>query len=169
VIHDFWVPALGRKIDLIPGRHAKIWLAADHPGTYLGACAEFCGKEHAWMRIRVIADDPRTFTAWYKAEEAGAAFPVSAAQQRGHEYVTSMPCANCHTIRGTSARGEIGPDLTHLASRETLAAGRLSNRPEQLSAWLHNPDMFKPGSHMPNLRLTDEQRGYIVQYLETLK
>ncbi len=169
VIHDFWVPELGRKIDLIPGRHAKIWLAADHPGTYLGACAEFCGKEHAWMRIRVIADDPRTFTAWCKAEEAGAAFPVSAAQQRGHEYVTSMPCANCHTIRGTSARGEIGPDLTHLASRETLAAGRLSNRPEQLSAWLHNPDMFKPGSHMPNLRLTDEQRGYIVQYLETLK
>ena len=169
VIHDFWVPELGRKIDLIPGRHAKIWLAADHPGTYLGTCAEFCGKEHAWMRIRVIADDPAAFAAWSATEQAQAAAPNGTAEQRGHEYFTGMPCANCHTISGTSARGRIGPDLTHLASRETLAAGRLRNTPDQLSAWLHDPDAFKPGSHMPNLRLTDEQRGDIVQYLETLK
>ncbi len=169
VIHDFWVPELGRKIDLIPGRHAKIWLAADHPGTYLGTCAEFCGKEHAWMRIRVIADDPAAFAAWSATEQATAAAPDGTAEQRGHEYFTGMPCANCHTISGTSARGRIGPDLTHLASRETLAAGRLRNTPDQLSAWLQDPDAFKPGSHMPNLRLTDEQRGDIVQYLETLK
>jgi cytochrome c oxidase subunit 2 len=169
VIHDFWVPELGRKIDLIPGRHGKIWLAADHPGVYLGACAEFCGKEHAWMRIRVIADDPAAFAAWAADEQTKAAWPHRAAQQRGEQYVTSMPCANCHTISGTSARGRIGPDLTHLAIRETLAAGRLANTPDRLSAWLQDPDAFKPGSHMPNLRLTDEQRGDIVQYLETLK
>jgi cytochrome c oxidase subunit 2 len=169
VIHDFWVPELGRKIDMIPGRHAKIWLAADHPGTYLGACAEFCGKEHAWMRIRVIADTPAAFHAWASAEAKKAPAPTTASQQRGLAYVTSMPCASCHTISGTSARGVIGPDLTHVASRETLAAGRLQNTPEQLSAWLHDPDAFKPGSHMPNLRLTDDQRNDIVQYLETLK
>jgi cytochrome c oxidase subunit 2 len=169
VIHDFWVPELGRKIDMIPGRHAKIWLAADHPGTYLGACAEFCGKEHAWMRIRVIADTPATFAAWSSAESREAATPATTSEQRGLHYVTSMPCASCHTIVGTSARGIIGPNLTHLASRETLAAGRLQNTPQQLSAWLHNPDAFKPGSHMPNLHLTDDQRNDIVQYLEALK
>jgi cytochrome c oxidase subunit 2 len=169
VIHDFWVPELGRKIDMIPGRHAKVWLAADHPGTYLGACAEFCGKEHAWMRIRVIADDPAAFTAWYTEQQKMAPMAATPEQRRGLSDVSSIACANCHTISGTSARGIIGPDLTHMASRETLAAGRLSNTPEQLSAWLHDPQEFKPGSRMPNLRLTDEQRGDIVQYLETLK
>ncbi len=169
VIHDFWVPELGRKIDLIPGRHAKIWLAADHPGTYLGACAEFCGKEHAWMRIRVIADGPMAFAAWARGEQQAGASSQAAAAQRGQQYVTNMPCASCHTIEGTSAHGRVGPDLTHIASRETLAAGRMLNTPEQLSAWLHDPDSFKPGSHMPNLRLTDDQRNDIVQYLETLQ
>ena len=169
VIHDFWVPELGRKIDMIPGRHAKIWLAADHPGTYLGACAEFCGKEHAWMRIRVVADDPAAFQAWAAGQHTLASAPANAAQQIGAEHVMAYSCASCHTIQGTPARGRIGPDLTHLGSRETLAAGRLKNTPEQLSAWLRNPDEFKPGSHMPNLRLTDEQRDAIVQYLEALK
>jgi cytochrome c oxidase subunit 2 len=169
VIHDFWVPELGRKIDMIPGRHAKIWLAADHPGTYLGACAEFCGKEHAWMRIRVIADSPAAFAAWSEQEQKPSSQTVSGAAQRGRFYVTNMPCASCHSIAGTTARGRVGPDLTHMASRETLAAGRMLNTPDQLSAWLHDPDAFKPGSHMPNLMLTDDQRGDIVQYLETLK
>ena len=169
VIHDFWVPELGRKIDMIPGRHAKIWLAADHPGTYLGACAEFCGKEHAWMRIRVIADDPAAFSAWSAAQKSVPSATPDAAASRGLADVTGMSCANCHTISGTSARGVVGPDLTHVASRETLAAGRMLNTPDQLSAWLHDPDAFKPGSHMPNLKLTDAQRSDIVQYLETLK
>ena len=169
VIHDFWVPELGRKIDMIPGRHAKIWLAADHPGTYLGACAEFCGKEHAWMRIRVIADDQATFAAWAARQSRQGANPTADAQLRGQHDVMTYSCANCHSIAGTSARGRVGPDLTHLGSRQTLAAGRLENTPERLSAWLHDPDEFKPGSHMPNLRLTDEQRSDIVQYLETLK
>lgn len=169
VIHDFWVPELGRKIDIIPGRHAKIWLAADHPGTYLGACAEFCGKEHAWMRIRVIADDAAAFQAWSNREKQNSMVPMNAKQQSGLHAVTNMPCANCHRIEGTSAHGQVGPDLTHVASRTTLAAGRMRNSPELLSAWLHDPDEFKPGSHMPNLRLTDAQRGDIVAYLETLQ
>jgi cytochrome c oxidase subunit 2 len=169
VIHDFWVPELGRKEDLIPGRHGKIWLAAEHPGTYLGACAEFCGKEHAWMRIRVIADDPATYSAWVTQEQQHASTPVATEAQMGHDAVMSYPCASCHTIAGTTAQGKVGPDLTHVASRETLAAGRLPNTPSNLSAWLHDPDQFKPGSHMPNLQLTDEQRDRIVAYLETLK
>lgn len=169
VIHDFWVPELGRKIDLIPGRHAKIWLAADHPGTYLGACAEFCGKEHAWMRIRVIADGPHDFATWAAQQQTNSAAPSTADQQSGLQDVTSMPCASCHSISGTSARGLIGPNLSHIGSRETLAAGRLKNTPDLLYAWLRDPDEFKPGSHMPNLRLTNQQRGDIVNYLETLK
>jgi cytochrome c oxidase subunit 2 len=169
VIHDFWVPELGRKIDMIPGRHAKIWLSADRPGTYLGACAEFCGKEHAWMRIRVIADDPAAFAAWAQHQSAYATEPAATAQKIGATYVQTMPCANCHRVAGTLAQGRIGPDLTHVASRQTLAAGRLRNTPDQLSAWLRNPDEFKPGSHMPNLHLTDEQRDDLVAYLETLK
>ena len=169
VIHDFWVPELGRKIDLIPGRHAKIWLAADHAGTYLGACAEFCGKEHAWMRIRVLADKPSDFAAWAAQQRHPAATPATPAEQRGLDDIATMPCASCHRIAGTPAQGVIGPDLTHLSARETLAAGRMQNTRENLSAWLHDPDAFKPGSHMPNLRLSDEQRNDIVQYLETLK
>lgn len=169
VIHDFWVPELGRKIDLIPGRHAKIWLAADHPGTYLGACAEFCGKEHAWMRIRVIADSPAAFSQWAAQEQKNGLASQASAAQRGHQYVMNMPCASCHAIEGTSAQGIVGPNLTHIGSRETLAAGRLHNTPAELSAWLRDPDEWKPGSHMPNLRLTDDQRNDIVYYLETLK
>jgi cytochrome c oxidase subunit 2 len=169
VIHDFWVPELARKIDVIPGRHAKIWLAADQPGTYLGACAEFCGKEHAWMRIRVIADTPEQFAAWVADQQQTPASPTAGSAAQGQQDVTSLACANCHSIRGTAAQGRVGPDLTHVGSRETLAAGRLQNTPTQMSAWLHDPDDFKPGSHMPNLRLTPVQLNDITAYLEGLK
>jgi cytochrome c oxidase subunit 2 len=169
VIHDFWVPELGRKIDMIPGRHENIWLAADHPGTYLGTCAEFCGKEHAWMRIRVIADSPATFASWVAGQQHTMAAPQDSDEHRGLEDVTNMACANCHTISETSAQGMVGPNLTHVGSRETLAAGRLTNTPANLSAWLANPDQFKPGSHMPNLHLTAAQRNDLTAYLESLK
>lgn len=169
VIHDFWVPELARKEDVIPGRHGKLWFAADHPGTYLGTCAEFCGKEHAWMRIRVIAQTPADFAAWVAHEQQPSAIPQQAAASIGRQEFMSMPCADCHTIAGTSAKGRIGPDLTHVASRQTLAAGRLSNTPSNLTAWLHDPDEFKPGSHMPNLHLEDTKLYHIVDYLETLK
>ena len=169
VIHDFWVPELARKIDVIPGTHNHIWLSADHPGTYLGACAEFCGLEHAWMRIRVIAQTPQDFSEWEQAQRRIPTSTLSGEAAAGGQYFLKMTCTNCHAIAGTAASARTGPELTHLASRETLAAGRLTNTPDNLSSWLHNPEAYKPASHMPNLHLTDEQRRDLVAYLETLQ
>ncbi len=168
VIHDFWVPALGRKMDMIPGVYNHIWLSASQPGTYLGTCAEFCGNEHAWMRIRVIAQTPADFTRWQQDQAKPPAQNLSGDAEQGRKNFQQMTCVNCHAIAGVSNAG-IGPDLTHVASRETLAAGRLQNNPTNLAGWLHNPDDFKPGCYMPNLHLTDEQVHDLVAYLETMR
>ena len=162
VIHDFWVPALGRKIDVIPGHPNRLWIEADHSGTYLGACAEFCGNEHAWMRIMVIADSPEEFDAWIKRQASAPPKPVKADEQLGAKIYLERICTNCH-LRS------VGPDLTHVASRRTLAAGALENTPENLAAWLHDPDDFKPGSNMPNFKLSDDEVRALVAYLETQK
>jgi cytochrome c oxidase subunit II len=162
VIHDFWVPALGRKIDIIPGHPNRLWIEADHGGTYLGACAEFCGNEHAWMRIMVIADSPEEFVAWIKQQAGIPLKPVTADEQLGAKIYREKICTNCH-LRS------VGPDLTHIASRRTLAAGALENTPENLAAWLHDPDDFKPGSNMPNFKLSDDEVRALVAYLETQK
>ncbi len=169
VIHDFWVPELGRKMDIIPGLTNHTWFAADAPGRYYGACAEFCGKEHAWMRIRVIAQQPADFVRWEEAQSMVPVPPASGPAHDGAQFFQQLSCAACHTIRGTAAHGIIGPDLTHVGSRETLAAGRLENTPANLTTWLLEPDMIKPGSHMPNLHLTREQRDTLTAYLEALK
>ena len=169
VIHDYWVPALGRKMDVIPGLENHTWFAADQPGRYYGACAEYCGKEHAWMRIRVIAQTPADFAAWSAQQSALPAPPAPGAASAGAAYFQQLSCASCHTIRGTAAHGTIGPDLTHVASRETLTAGRLENTPANLAQWLLEPDLVKPGSLMPNLHLTREQQQSLVAYLEGLK
>jgi len=162
VIHDFWVPALGRKIDIIPGHPNRLWIEADHGGTYLGACAEFCGNEHAWMRIMVIADSPDDFAAWVKQQAGIPPKPVTADEQLGAKIYRENICTNCH-LRS------VGPDLTHIASRRTLAAGALENTPENLAAWLHDPDDFKPGSNMPNFKLSDGDVRALVAFLETQK
>ncbi len=169
VIHDFWVPELARKMDMTPGYHRKIWIAADHSGNYYGTCAEYCGKEHAWMRIRVIAQTPADFAAWESAQEQVPATPTSGDAAKGAHYFQQMSCASCHAIRGTNASGMLGPNLTHLASRETLATGRLANTSQNLYNWLKDPDRYKPGVHMPNLGLTDEQAHDLVAYLEGLR
>lgn len=169
VIHDFWVPALGRKMDMTPGYHRDEWLAVDQPGIYLGRCAEYCGREHAWMRIRVIAQTPADFAAWEAEQEKIPAIPAEGDAAHGAQFFQTMSCANCHTIRGTGASGRIGPDLTHLASRSTIAAGRLPNDPEELADWIKDPEKYKPGSYMPNLGLTDDQVRDLVAYLETLR
>lgn len=169
VIHDFWVPELGRKMDIIPGTENHTWFSADAAGTYFGTCAEYCGMEHAWMRIRVIAQTPADFAGWETEQEAVPAVPASGAASEGAQYFQQLTCASCHTIRGTAASARVGPDLTHVASRETIAAGRLMNNPENLAQWLHEPDDIKPGCKMPNLHLTREQESALVAYLETLR
>jgi cytochrome c oxidase subunit 2 len=169
VIHDFWVPELGRKMDIIPGTENHTWFAADTPGTYYGACAEYCGKEHAWMRIRVIAQTPADFARWEQAQLVTPVSPTTGLAAKGAGFFQQLSCASCHTIRGTAAHGVIGPDLTHVASRETLAAGRLQNTPDNLKLWLHEPDLVKPGSRMPNLHLAREQQDSLAAYLEALR
>jgi cytochrome c oxidase subunit 2 len=162
VIHDFWVPELGRKIDIVPGHPNRLWIEADHGGTYLGVCAEFCGNEHAWMRILVIADSPEEFAGWIKQQAGVPPKPVTADEQLGAKIYRENICTNCH-LRS------VGPDLTHIASRRTLAAGALDNTPANLAAWLRDPDDFKPGSNMPNFKLSDEDVRALVAYLETQK
>ena len=162
VIHDFWVPELGRKIDIVPGHPNRLWIEADHAGTYLGACAEFCGNEHAWMRILVMADSPDDYAAWMKQQAAMPSKPATADEQLGAKIYRENICTNCH-LRG------VGPDLTHVASRRTLAAGALENTPENLAAWLHDPNRFKPGSNMPDFKLSDDDVRALVAYLETQK
>jgi cytochrome c oxidase subunit 2 len=169
VIHDFSVPQLGRKVDATPGYTSHIWLQADKPGTYLGACNEFCGAQHAWMRIRVIAESPSDYADWQQAQTQVPSTPTTGAAAQGAQLFQSLTCANCHNIDGTIANAHIGPDLTHLASRETLAAGVLDNTPDGLAQWLANPQAIKPGVHMPNLKLSQGEVNSLVAYLESLQ
>ena len=169
VIHDFWVPALARKIQLIPGQTNNLWLEANAAGTYDGECAEFCGAGHAWMRFSVIAESPGEFDAWRRQQENSAALPATGSAQTGLKTFQAMTCINCHTIRGVSIAANAAPDLTHLGARAILGAGVLSNTETNLFRWLKNPQDFKPGCFMPNLKLTDAQAGALTGYLETLK
>jgi len=169
VIHDWWVPDLGRKIDAIPGHPNHFWIQADKPGTYLGTCAEYCGAGHAWMRIRVIAQPEAEFKAWEQQQLEIPPKPTSGDAAAGSKLFDHLTCVGCHTVAGTPAKSDIGPDLTHVASRETLAAGRLINTPENLGKWLSDPQEYKPGAHMPNFDFTKEQVQDLVAYLETLK
>jgi cytochrome c oxidase subunit 2 len=169
VIHDFWVPALAHKMQLIPGQTNHIWLAADAPGNYAGECVEYCGAQHAWMRFSVIAESPAEFEAWLRGQENPAAIPAADSAQTGLKLFQTMTCINCHSIRGVSVAANAAPDLTHLADRTILGAGVLSNTETNLFRWLKNPQDFKPGCFMPNLKLTDAQAGTLTSYLETLK
>lgn len=172
VIHDWWVPQLGRKMDAIPGYPNEFWIEADQPGTYDGTCAEYCGAEHAWMRIRVIADTPAAFADWeqHQAQLAPTALMGDAAQ--GKELFETLTCSKCHSIRSgltSSSVAEIGPDLTHVAERQTLASGRLDNSPANLERWLRDPQAVKPDCHMPNFQLSEQQVTQLAAYLEDLK
>jgi cytochrome c oxidase subunit 2 len=169
VIHSFWVPQLNRKIDMIPGHTNRILLEADEPGRYRGQCAEFCGAQHAHMGMYVYADPPDRFRSWLDAMGQDAAAPQTAAERRGERVFDENACASCHTIRGTPARGRIGPDLTHLQSRSTLAALTIPNRPRDLAAWVRDPQHVKPGNRMPALRLADADFDDVLAYLESLK
>src|SRR5664280_363586 len=169
VIHDFWVPALARKMDVIPGYTNHIWLEAGEPGKYAGTCAEYCGAQHARMRFSVIAESPTTFAVWLRGQESPAVLPVTDSAKDGLKIVQTMTCINCHSIRGVSVAASAAPDLTHLARREMMGAGVLSNSEANLFRWLKNPQAIKPACFMPNLKLADGQAGALASYLETLK
>jgi cytochrome c oxidase subunit 2 len=169
VIHDFWVPELGRKIDAIPGHVNYVWIRADRPGVYHGVCAEFCGAEHTWMRMIVVAEAEGDFDAWQKAQLATPAMPSDGEEARGLTILKDQTCLNCHAISGLPGNQTVGPDLSHIASRRILAAGAVANSPENLFRWLKDPASIKPESHMPNFQLSDEKVRALVAYMETLK
>jgi cytochrome c oxidase subunit 2 len=169
VIHSFWLPQLNRKADMVPGHPNRILLYADHPGVYRGQCAEFCGLQHANMGMTVVAQEPARFRAWLRAQQRPAARPTTPAARSGERTFLAEACSGCHQIRGTAARGSIGPDLTHLASRAWLAGLVIPNDPAHLRAWIANPQAIKPGNKMPGLHLTSGQLGDLVAYLDGLK
>jgi cytochrome c oxidase subunit II len=169
VVHDFWVPQLGRKMDMVPGHPTRLWIESDTAGTFGGTCAEYCGAEHAWMRLRVVAEADAAFADWVAAEQRSAPAPNAGAALDGARLFTSLTCASCHAIAGTGNRTTIGPDLTHVASRKMLAGELIANTPEGLGRWLEHPDLLKPGSHMPNVHLSRDQIASLVAYLETLR
>jgi cytochrome c oxidase subunit II len=166
VIHDFWVPQLGRKMDMIPGWTNYLWIGANQPDTYLGTCSEYCGAQHAWMRLQVMAQTPAEFEAWQQQQLQPAATPADV--QGAREFV-QLTCVNCHAIRGIPIRAEAAPDLTHFGSRQTIGTGVISNTPTNLARWLANPQAIKPGTLMPNLQLTAAQIDHLVNYLEACK
>jgi cytochrome c oxidase subunit II len=167
VIHSFWIPQLAGKTDVIPNRDNKMWIDPREPGIYFGNCAEYCGTQHANMLIRVVVHPKDEFDAWVANEKKPAVNDPSVAQ--GRAVFESLACVNCHAIRGTVAAGAFGPDLTHIMSRQVIASGALTNTPEHLRSWIHDPDQAKPGSLMPAMQLTDQEVDQIVSYLETLK
>jgi cytochrome c oxidase subunit 2 len=168
VIHSFWVPALNRKIDTIPGRENRVLLYAASPGVFRGQCSQFCGFQHAHMAMLVIAQPPAAFRSWLASMAANASRPTGAQARAGARVFMSNQCASCHRIAGTPAQGTVGPDLTHVASRTTLASNTIPNTPAQLAAWISNPQAIKPGTRMPDLGLSQSQVAQIVSYLETL-
>jgi cytochrome c oxidase subunit 2 len=169
VIHSFWVPELNRKIDTIPGQQNRILLYSNKVGVYRGQCAEYCGLQHAHMGMLVFVQSKAQFRAWLKQQSAPAATPKTALQRRGEQVFLNGPCSSCHTIRGTSARGYVGPDLTHLASRTTLAGLTIPNRKGYLGGWIVDSQHIKPGNQMPDIRLTGRQLQALLAYLESLK
>jgi cytochrome c oxidase subunit II len=170
VIHSFWVPRLNRKIDMIPGQVNRIELDAPDPGVYRGQCSEFCGVGHAQMAFDVIVQPPGKFRAWLRNQAAPATQPPGADATRGQQAFMTVGCQDCHAIRGTPASGRVGPDLTHVGSRRTLAALTIPNTPRSLYDWITNPQRIKPGARMPGFAsLPASERHALVTYLEGLR
>ena len=169
VIHSFWVPALQGKLDLVPGKVNVTWVRADRAGTYHGQCAEYCGIQHALMRMVVVAQEPSDFAQWLARQRQPAAIGTDE-RARHAEQLFLVHCASCHRVRGTSAFfGTLGPDLTHVASRSTLAAGTLPNDTRSLAGWIADPQRLKPGNLMPRVPLGAEALQAIVDYVNGLR
>lgn len=168
VIHSFWVPNLNGKMDMVPEKMNRFWLHADRPGVYRGQCAEYCGTQHAKMAFEVVALPADEYAAWVAERQRPRSEPA-AELRRGHDLFFTAACHNCHAIRGTSAKGLVGPDLTHLGSRRSIGAATMPNTPANLARWIRDPHIDKPGNRMPHSSLPDADIEAIVMYLESLK
>jgi cytochrome c oxidase subunit II len=169
VIHSFWVPNLHGKRDIVPGHPTSLWLQADRPGTYWGECGEYCGYQHAQMRLCVVAEPADQFQNWLDGQRASPPEPSDDMQTRGRNVFLHASCAMCHTIQGTDAHASVGPDLTHVGSRKIIAAGAVPNMPGHLAGWIMDPQNIKPGTRMPQNNLSAGDLRALLQYLETLK
>jgi cytochrome c oxidase subunit II len=169
VIHSLWIPNLNGKRDLIPGRVNKLWIQADRPGVFRSQCAEFCGLQHAHMALVVVAEGNDRYQRWKSHQQAPANDAVTPEQMHGRTVFLSSPCVNCHAITGVDAFATLGPDLTHVASRRTLAAGELLNSKGALAGWIVNAPAIKPGTAMPPNQLASNDLLDLVAYLENLK
>jgi cytochrome c oxidase subunit II len=164
--HSFWVPRLAGKTDLIPNRENSTWIDPHESGVFLGQCAQYCGTQHAKMLLRVYVQPRDEFDRWIQQQRG--ATQSSGTVSEGRRIFESTACINCHAVAGTAATGRFGPDLTHLMSRDTIAAGAAPNTPENLRLWIRNPDAIKPGSLMPAMELGDQELNALASYLETL-
>jgi cytochrome c oxidase subunit 2 len=169
VIHSFWAPNLDGKKDLIPGHETRTWFRADSAGVYRGQCAEFCGHQHAKMAFFIVAEPRIQFEHWLESQRSSASTPADSLAQAGERVFLSGTCAMCHTVSGTGAGSKVGPDLTHLASRRTIAAGTLPNNTGNLAGWILDPQQIKPGAKMPPNQLDPESLQALLAYLGTLK
>jgi cytochrome c oxidase subunit 2 len=165
--HSFWVPRLGGKTDLIPNHPNSMWIDPQETGVYLGQCAQYCGTQHAKMLLRVYVQSKEDFDSWIRHQRRPAF--VNDAVSQGQRIFETTACINCHTVSGTVANGRFGPDLTHLMSRDTIAAGAALNTPENLRRWILNPNRIKPGSLMPAMELDEQELDALTAYLETLR
>ena len=169
VIHSLWIPNLAGKKDLIPGRETDLELRPLHTGVFRAQCAEFCGMQHANMALDVTVESPGAFAAWRAAQLAPPPVPGGGPALVGKTILESIQCASCHTVSGTQASGKVAPDLSHVASRKTIAAGALPTDRQSFALWIENPQAHKPGNNMPKVPLTREQIDALAAYLETLK
>jgi cytochrome c oxidase subunit 2 len=169
VIHSFWVPNLAGKKDLIPGKVSTQWLQADNPGVYRGQCAEYCGLQHARMAFWIVAEPPEQFFAWRQNQTQASLPPSTDSQRRGQQVFLTATCVMCHAINGTTAASNFGPNLTHVGSRNTIAAATLSNTREHLARWIMDSQQFKPGNKMPQNNLGQADLDALVDYLQSLK
>lgn len=167
VDHSFWVPKLAGKMDLIPNKVNVMWMDPHKPGLYLGQCAQYCGVEHAMMLIRVYVDTPEQFKKWIADQQRPAVNDPAVAE--GRQIFEHTACISCHTVRGTDAHGTFGPDLTHLASRDTIGSGMIRNTPENLRKWIDDPNAIKPGCMMPKMNLDAHDLDAVTAYMASLR
>lgn len=166
VIHDWWIPQFGNKMDMVPTQENYLWLNIKQPGEYYGTCSEYCGEQHAHMRLKVVAQNEIDYHNWLAQHQQAA---MNTSSTSGAQLFMSKTCGNCHRIDGTEAKGTVGPNLTHIASRQTLLAGLLENNIQNLTNWIKDPQQIKPGAYMPDFHLDDTTVKSIATYLNSLK